>query len=908
MNTLSTPAAISPRKRAATKPVAAAVPADTAVGAILRHRLLEKLAVSPSPRLIVVQGPAGFGKTSLLRQHCQRRAAAGDAVAWVRMDTSSGDAAYFLRLLCDAVERVPGAPRHVPARVDGPGTLRDVLRAVARIGQRLVLVVDNFESAASPHFDAMFAQLVRSLPESVQLCVGTRVLPTARLARLQIREGTVVISNEELCFRPAESFEFFREFGTLKATEITAIHELTDGWPAALQAYRLCLKRGGRFRTEAAVGKGVTRELMDFLAAEIFDHLAPELRSLLLELAVPEKLSPALVEHITGEPQGAERLAEIERAGLFLAQMDLGGTWFRFHNLFRQFLLARAASELPAGDLQRRHRVIAQWYAAQQFREEVIHHWLEAGDEARAAARLAEFVDELLAQERLGLIERYADHLSADALLEHDNLVHAAIIAYGFRRAFDKADQLLARHAVLLQRADADRATTGSHKVSRLFVLAAQDRIEELGAAASEAAERLVDRSGWQYGVTFNARAIYEVGRGDFDEARRLMQCARPLHDRDQHAFGQAYQDAITSMALTSQGRVDDAVRGLSAGLRRTEERASGMVSAGSVIAAYLVSGLYEQGHLEDATRLVNEYGQLVEQQAIVDAVATMALTQARIAHLAGRRGDAEEGIERVLFVGYRHSLARLVVYAHAELARQATLAGDLAQAERWLRELPAECRDQPRDGLLMFHAGETEACTVTYARWLIQAGRHHDARLLLAGEIRRANSSRRRHRELKLQLLMAIACQAAGKTNLAGRTLLEALEIGAAGGFLRSFLDEGPAAIALIRQFHAHQQTLPKALKPDLVLCHVERLLEAAGEGSDQRVAVSPDAAGLIGSLTERERKLMRFVAEGLSNKDLADRLSVSTNTIKWHLRNIFEKLQINNRVQAIALMRRAE
>ena len=898
-----------PRQRATASRKAVVAAASTApevpTGAIVRRRLLEALSTTPPPRLIVVQGPAGFGKTSLLRQHCQRRAAAGDRVAWVRMDTSSGDAAYFLRLLCDAVERLPGDSLRAPPRIDGPGTLRDVLHAIARIGRPLVLVVDNFESAASPHFDAMFAQLVRSLPESVQLCVGTRVLPTARLARLQIREGTVVISNEELCFRPSESFEFFREFGTLSAAEITAIHELTDGWPAALQAYRLCLKRGGRIRAELAVGKGITRELMDFLAAEIFDHLAPELGALLLELAIPEKLSPALVEHITGTADGAQRLAEIERAGLFLAQMDLGGTWFRFHNLFRQFLLARAARQFAADALRDRHRTIAQWYAAHDYREEVIHHWLEAGDAVRAAARLAEFVDELLAQERLGLIERYADRLAADAMLAHDNLVHAAIIAYGFRRAFDKADRLLAQHRARLQHDGADRALLASHKVSHLFVLAAQDRIEDLDAAGRDAAEHLLDRSGWQYGVTLNSRAIYEYGRGDFDEARRLMQCARPLHDRDQHAFGQAYQDAITSMALTSQGRVDDAVRGLAAGLRRTEERASGTVSAGAVIAAYLASGLYEQGHLEDATRLVNEYGQLVEQQAIVDAVATMALTQARIAHRAGRRGDAEEGIERVLFLGYRHSLARLVIYAHAELARLATLDGDLAQAERWLRELPAEYREPQDDRLLMFHAGETEACTVTQARWLIASGRHAEARLLLAGEIRRASHARRRHRELKLKLMMAIACQAAGKTNLAGRTLLEALEIGAAGGFVRSFIDEGAPVVALLKQLQSHREGLPKGLKPDAVLCHVERLLHLAGDAADDGRAAAAHGVPLIASLTERERKLMRFVAEGLSNHDLADRLSVSTNTVKWHLRNIFQKLQISNRVQAIALMR---
>jgi len=445
--------------KAAPAPKPAQAPLPNPRASIVRHRLLDRLGADPRPRLIVVQGPAGYGKTSLLRQHCERRAALGERIGWVRMDAQSGDAAHFLRLLCDAVEGLDR--KAAPARKRGtataaasrerPATLQDLLRALARVLEPVVLVVDNFETAASAHFEAVFAQVVRGLPMSVQLCVGTRVLPTSRLARLQIREGTVVVANEELCFRPSETIEFFREFASLRPEEIAEIHERTDGWPAALQAFRLCLRRGGRFRAEAYAGKGVTRELIDFLAAEMFDNLAPALGTLLLELAIPEKLSPALVEHITGETRGAERLAEIERAGLFLAQVDLEGTWLRFHNLFRQFLLTRAAALFPAEDLRRRHRRIAQWYADNGLREEAIQHWLEARETDRAATLLAGIVDALVAQERLGLIEAYADRLPAEALLGHDNLVHAAIIAYGFRRAFDKADRLIQLHRARLE-------------------------------------------------------------------------------------------------------------------------------------------------------------------------------------------------------------------------------------------------------------------------------------------------------------------------------------------------------------------------------------------------------------------------------------------------------------------------
>lgn len=904
---IPTRAAPKRRARPAKAPASPIAVAETAAhGGIVRHRLLDRLAVEPRPRLIVVQGPAGYGKTSLLRQHCDRRAALGERIAWVRMDAQSADAVHLLRRLCDAIEGLAGPQARKSAdAVERPATLQDLLRGLARLHDPLVLVVDNFETAASTHFESVFAQIVRSLPMSVQLCVGTRVLPGGRLARLQIREGTVVLSNEELCFRPSETIEFLREFGSLRPEEIADIHERTGGWPAALQAFRLCLRRGARFRAEAYAGRGITRELMDFLAAEAFDQLAPAFGTLLLELAIPEKISAALVEHITGEPRGAERLMEIERAGLFLAQVDLEGTWLRFHNLFRQFLLVRAAQLFSPEDLRRRHRGVAAWYADKGFREEAIHHWIEAGETDRAAGLLAEIVDALVAQERLGLIEAYADRLPAEAVLQHENLAHAAIIAYSFRRAFDKADRLLQRHRSQLEAAGAGQAQWGLHNFSRLFVLAAQDRIEELGAVGEQTAQQLADRSGFPYAVTFNSRAMLCIGQGRYEEARALLMQARPLHDRDHSLFGQAYQDAIYSMSLACQGRIDDAERGLAAALRRTEARACGSVSAGSVMAAYLVSCLYEQDRLAEAERLIGDYGQLAEEQAIVDAVATMGIARARIAHLGGRRFEAEETLERMLYVGYRHSLERLVVYAHAEFARQATLDGELGQAERWLKELPAEFRDAPREGL-MFPAGETEACNLSWARWLIAAGRHAEARTLLSAEIRRAVAARRRRRELKLHLLYAMAHQAAGKPKLAGRSLLDAVQIAAEGGFVRSILDERAPVVSLMKQLRAQQRDLARGVQPDTVMRYLDRLLAAAGESAGDAAGPGAETTQLIESLTERERNLLRFVSAGLSNQDLADRLSVSPNTVKWHLRNIFEKLGIKNRVQAIALARR--
>lgn len=205
-----------------------------------------------------------------------------------------------------------------------------------------------------------------------------------------------------------------------------------------------------------------------------------------------------------------------------------------------------------------------------------------------------------------------------------------------------------------------------------------------------------------------------------------------------------------------------------------------------------------------------------------------------------------------------------------------------------------------------MFPAGETEACNITWARWLIAAGRHAEARVLLGSEIRRASAARRRRRELKLHLLYAMAHQAAGKTLLAGRSLISALQIAADGGFVRSLLDERAPAVALMKQLRAQQRERLHGVHPDAVMAYLERLLAAAGEPMSDTIAPEGEQTRLIEALTDHERNLLRFVSAGLSNQDLAERLSVSPNTVKWHLKNIFAKLQIKNRMQAIALARR--
>lgn len=210
-------------------------------------------------------------------------------------------------------------------------------------------------------------------------------------------------------------------------------------------------------------------------------------------------------------------------------------------------------------------------------------------------------------------------------------------------------------------------------------------------------------------------------------------------------------------------------------------------------------------------------------------------------------------------------------------------------------------------DAEMMFHAGETEAHTVTWARLMLRRRQPTQARIELQGALRVARQQRRRRRELKLLVMLALAQHAEGHFNLARRSLIEALEIGQHSGITRSFIDERAPLIQLLQDVSSHFAGLPDLAGHESLLVYVDHLLTEAGAPMTALPA-SPTASTairLIEPLTEKEQRLLAHVANGLSNKGIATRLSVSTNTVKWHLRNIFEKLQTHNRMQAVAVAR---
>jgi LuxR family maltose regulon positive regulatory protein len=879
---------------------------------VLRKQQLDRLKNHSAVRLIVVQGPAGFGKTTLLRQYCEHRRIQGSRIAWVHMEPHSSDPAHFLRLLCDAVWDARENSDALHADGEGaPASVKDFVRATRGVEGGMTVVIDNFEQASHPGLEAVIAQLVRVLPAGAQLCLGTRIIPAINLPRLQLREQAIVVNVEGLRFRASETTEFFKEFRDLAAEEIDDIQRATDGWPAALQCIRLSLRGGRSQRVSTLAGTGVTPDLIDFLATDVFDNLSEANQRVLLDACMPERICPELLEHISGRTDGRKCLDEIEHSGLFLNPIDSDHHWYRFHIVFRQVLLTRLRREVSEAEIVMRQKRIAEWYSLHGFREEAILHYLEANDEENAAEILNSVIERLVTEERLDLIVRYVDQLSDDVIQKYEEILKAAIVAYGFRRQFVKATRIANAREAILKRDNASSEKWGIHNYTLIFIYAAQDKVDDIGRVADKTLELLTEEHCLEYAVGLNAKAFWLLANNKFEEAREVLSKARALHDEAHNFFGLSYCEWIYSTVLTGLGRNEEAIKSLKHALSRTESGAGTSIAAGAVIAAYLAESLYEKNCIVEAETLLNDFSLLIEQQTIIDPVSVTFLTAARIAMLRGDEREAEEVLDRAMYLGHRYNLPRVVTYARAELVRQATLVGDIEKARNRFAALTANDGVVPDDEY-MFHAGETEVNTVTHARLLVHSGRHAEARAMIQPELRKAKTNRRLRRAMKLNLLLAISLNMEGQVNSARRALIEALNIGAPDQFLRLFLDEGPQAVRLLKETRASLPKFPDIPQKDMLSAYLDRLLAEAGEFTP--TVVEPETSDLdegdfspqlFERLTDREREILRLVSNGFSNKALADRLSLSTNTVKWHLRNIFEKLQIANRMQAVSVAR---
>ncbi len=872
--------------------------------AVQRDALLARLFGSAAARVVVFQGPAGHGKTSLMLQARAASERRGALTGWLSLDDSDNDVHRLIGHLQALVAVLgAGAP---PGADDDAATITPradwLIGRLLELGQPVALFIDDLHAVKDPAALRLLRELIHEAPDRVRWFLASRLVPELGLPRLVAGDEARIVSAEDLRFSREEIRRVFDAGAgpAVSEPELEAIFSGTEGWPAAVQLYRLALGSPS-VRDSLREGRACApREVADYLAENVLGQQPPRVQSFLLRTSVLARLSAPLCNELLDRADGHEMLAVLERDGLFVRRLESGEGWFTYHALFAAFLqdqLARTEPEAVAPV----HRRAAAWFQARGHYEEALHHHLSAGDEDRACEVFDLWTDALVPDGHLATVDRWAGRLPIDAARRRPGLAVKLAWAGSFLIRHEQIEPLMP----VLQDSLARGLTEGDPRLALAMVAILRDdpaRALEY-AALTDHREPAATRFGrFEYAASYNVRGFVANARGRFDEALACFARGRELSEEARATFTLGYSGVHAGLTLLAQGRLPEAIGHLRAVISDRRMVLETSVSK-ACLACVLIQALYEADETAEALALFEQFHEMIVEACLHDYLVVCYRAVARLHDQRGAPERALAVLEEAEGLAYAGRWPRAVRLIQCERMRRELVAGRLDRAQAFEPRLDDGGASDTDDWVRF--SEDTDGPRIARLRLAL----HGDGAAAALAQIEPALEAARRqgrvHRQIQLQLLAALAQQRLGRPAAAHRALGHAIALAAPGGYVRMFLDEGPSLRALLG---AHRREADERPAPGSeAQAFVERLLRAAGTAAVAPALPGPPTAMPLEPLTRREAKVLEMLADYLSNEQIAERMFVSENTVKYHLKNVYSKLGVKTRLEAIRFVKTA-
>ncbi|MFT3895985.1 MAG: LuxR C-terminal-related transcriptional regulator [Anaerolineales bacterium] len=860
---------------------------------VLRPRLIGRLedAVRQQHRLVLVSARAGAGKTTLVSEWLRQQ---GRPSAWLSLDAQDNDPLRFfgylvgsLRQLDLTIHLMEWENLELPA----PETLvTELINDIAASATSFLLVLDDYHLIENSWIHQAIEFLIEHQPPEMHLILTTRMDPPLPLAQLRVRGQLTEVRDRDLLFTEDETSKFFNQVLELElpASAVATIERRTEGWAAGLQMAAISIqghKQGGDLDAFLHAFGGTNRFVLDYLMEEVLHQQSASIQDFLIETSILEQMCGELCDAVrtekTGSSDSQSTLLQLERTNLFVIPLDDERRWYRYHHLFADLLQSILRQRRSAEQIHELHWRASLWYEERQLLGDAMRHIMAAQDFERAASMIDDNI--------VGLIDVYTR---------------------------GKVPLLLHWVEKLPEEIRRSRPWLDVYRANMLALSLQLDEVEPILDSVEQRVDRNSSRAPDILGHVAAVRAYAANVSGDIERAIEMADLVKVYLTGQDNLIARATAAYALADTYSATDQVERASQALLDLIRIGEKtgqlliivpascelaalkRVQGRLHETENLLSKVYQWLVDRNGLDSRVRCSYEFAlaDLLRERNELDAAYQHVMTGLEFRSRLGgynvigdlalmrvlqSQGDTEGALkalhaaERAVQI-YPFQLALMIDFKAARVV-QWLAAGDVDMARRWA----TECNNG------------SEQEQIALARLKLAQGHASEAQKTLVQQGSTAESGGRIGRLIEILALQAIALDIQGQSAEADATLSQAISLAQPEGYMRVFLDLGQPLQKILQRV-ANGATSAGGPRRTLLNAFQH-------EGARESALNASTTTMLIDPLTSRELEVLRLLAEGLSNKDIASRLIVAPGTIKQHLKNICRKLDVHGRMQAV-------
>jgi LuxR family maltose regulon positive regulatory protein len=862
---------------------------------ISRPRLRSLLDNGAKQPLVLVSAPPGFGKTLLVTDwvHSQTKT----RVAWLSLDDADNQPATFWRYLIAALQSVqPGIGAtaqqllSTPAPAVVENALATLINELAGLDQSITLMLDDYHLIQSSEIHSGLNFLLDHQPSTFHLMILTREDPPLALAKRRARRQMIEIRAVDLRFSSEETAAFLNSAMGLALTsdQVATLERRTEGWIVGLQMAALSL-RGRDPQAFFDSFTGDDRYIADYLIEEVLQHQPAPVRNFLLKTSILERmcapLCAALLENSDVD------LQSLERANLFLVPLDTTRTWYRYHHLFAELLRQRLLEAFPLDEISRLRRLASEWCETHGDIHAAIRYARQIPDEERVAHLIAQFAGLFFYQNELPQLVDIANALPP--VLQQSNPNMSMAIAWAALATNQNPtpwlDNIERHFGISAEAALTDPSLDLSQRAALLEVLIVRQQgpftvLSRETQAKLSAIQRLFNLLPSEQLCLFNSvaglkpvlafdLALYTEASGQAESAARLFNESVALSRAEKNVHLLYLSLGHLANIQAAQSRLHIACQ--------TYEQALAEIQSGNISPyvslqrAGLGALYYEWGDLAAAEEHFNVGLSLARLWNQWETLPFLITGLARIRYKRGDTGAAFLLLEELKNPPVENMLLPVQILRALWQVQH----GDVEPSAAWLSSSELSSMSQP--------VHQMDSWSLDISRLMVALGRYDDAFSFTHKILESARTDGRLHAVIQGDVILAKIYSLQEKHKAAIEALTEALSLAEPEHYFNTFVDEGEPIRALLAKMTGS--------------VYAAHLLEGFVSGAGVPVKRGPGTRSSE-LLSERERDVLKLIAEGLSNQEIADRLVISLPTVKTHISSIFNKLDVTSRTQALA------